>query len=113
LQNHFVVLLFHRETTEMNYYGLLLGLLAFFIIGLSHPLVAKAEYYFGKRIWWVFFIIGLLFSVMSLFLKNQSYSIIMGVIGFSFFWSTHEIFKQHKRVISGRAKKNPNREYKI
>lgn len=95
----------------MNYYGFLIGLVAFFIIGLSHPLVAKAEYYYGKSIWWVFFVIGILFSVLSVFINNQSCSIITGVVGFSFFWSTHEIFKQHKRVLSGRAKRNPNREY--
>jgi hypothetical protein len=96
----------------MNYYGLILGLAAFFLVGLSHPLVIKAEYYYGKRIWWMFLVVGILFSIASCLVTNSTTSIVLGVTGFSFFWSTHEMFKQHKRVIEGRAKRNPNREYK-
>lgn len=38
----------------MNFYGLLVGLATFIIIGLFHPLVIKAEYYLGAGIWWLF-----------------------------------------------------------
>ena len=44
----------------MNFSGLLLGAGAFLCIGLFHPLVIKAEYYFGVRSWWAFLIVGLL-----------------------------------------------------
>lgn len=92
-------------------YGLLIGVAAFFTIGIFHPIVAKAEYYFGKKIWWVFFILGLVFSLSSLFIQSTMGSVLLGTIGFSSFWSTHEIFKQHNRVIRGQAKRNPNRVY--
>jgi len=95
----------------LHYNGLIFGLIAFLIIGIFHPVVAKAEYYFGKKIWWIFLITGILFSGWSLFLQNNFASLATGVTGFGLFWSTHEIFKQHQRVLTGRAKRNPNRIY--
>lgn len=96
---------------EFNYFGLLLGVVAFLTIGISHPIVAKAEYYRGRKIWWVFFVTGFLCSVASLFFESVIGSVILGTVGFSSFWSTHEIFKQHHRVLRGQAKRNPNRVY--
>lgn len=98
---------------DLNYFGLLLGVVAFLTIGISHPVVAKAEYYWGKKIWWVFFVTGLLCSVVSLFIESVLGSVILGTVGFSSFWSTHEIFKQHYRVLRGQAKRNPNRVYEL
>ncbi len=95
----------------LNYNGLILGLVAFVVIGVFHPVVAKAEYYFGKRIWWVFFLSGVCFSLLSLCFLGNLLSVILGTIGAGSFWSTHEIFKQHQRVLQGRAKQNPNRTY--
>ncbi len=95
----------------MNWTGILLGFTALLIIGIFHPVVVKAEYYFGKRIWPVFFVAGVFFSVLSLF-TSQLWSIIWGILGFSLFWSTIEIFKQHERVLKGQAKANPKRTYK-
>ena len=36
----------------MNFYieNIVLGVFLFFIIGIFHPIVIKAEYYFGKKI---------------------------------------------------------------
>ena len=95
----------------MNYHGLLLGLISFLIIGLFHPLVIKAEYYLGVISWIIFFLIGLITVVFSMFIDNNFVSIILGVTGFSAFWSTFEVFKQRERVKLGRAKKNPRRSY--
>lgn len=94
----------------MNFEGLLTGLAAFFIIGLFHPVVIKLEYHFGRKVWWALFIPGLFFSGFSLVLADI-YSIISGCIGFALFWSTMEIFMQHKRVQKGQAKMNPRRNY--
>lgn len=94
----------------INYQGVLIGLAAFFIIGLFHPLVIKLEYRFGKKMWWVLFIPGIFFITLSLFL-TQFFSIISGCLGFAFFWSTAEIFMQHERVLKGQAKRNPKRNY--
>ena len=46
----------------MNFYGLLVGLATFIIIGLFHPLVIKAEYYLGAGIWWLFALAGVMFA---------------------------------------------------
>ena len=94
----------------MNWYGFLLGAVAFLIIGLCHPLVARLEYYRGKKSWWMLFVPGLLFLVISFF-TGDVISIISGIVAFALFWSTLEIFMQHKRVIKGQAKRNPDREY--
>ena len=96
---------------NLNYHGLLLGVIAFINIGVFHPVVKYAEYYFSKRIWWVFFTAGVSCSVASLFIASTIGSLILGTTGFSLFWSTHEIFRQHKRVLHGQAKRNPRRSY--
>lgn len=95
---------------NLNYYGLILGLAAFLIIGVFHPLVIKAEYHFGKKIWWVFLAAGIIFSAASVLFSNNYISIALGVTGFSAFWSVHEVFKQHERVMKGRAKMKPGKE---
>jgi hypothetical protein len=96
---------------NLNLYGLLLGAIAFLNIGIFHPIVAKTEYYWGKKVWWIFFVLGLFCSILSLYVENTIGTLVLGVTGFSLFWSTHEIFKQHKRVLHGQAKRNPNRMY--
>lgn len=90
--------------------GIVLGLATFLIIGLFHPLVIKAEYHFGVKFWIVFLIAGLLSSAISLFVENTILSAILGVFGFSCFWSIQEMFDQVKRVREGRFPKNPKRK---
>ena len=91
--------------------GLLIGAVSFLMIGVFHPIVISVEYYFGKKVWPVFLIFGIITAGISLFLNNDILSIILGVFAFGAFWSTFEIFQQEKRVKSGRAKKNPRRNY--
>ena len=95
----------------MNFSGLIIGLATFLCIGLFHPLVIKAEYYFGVGCWWVFLLLGLASCTASLFIANQIVSIMLGVLGFSSFWSIIELFKQRKRVEKGWFPKNPKRKY--
>jgi len=97
--------------SNLNYFGLTIGLCAFLMIGMFHPIVIKSEYYFGKKIWWIFMLTGLAASILSTLIKNYYSSLILGVLGFSCFWSTFEIFKQHVRVLKGQAKMNPKRKY--
>ena len=54
----------------MNYIGLIIGMATFLTIGLFHPLVIKAEYHFGKRIWWAFLLAGIVFTLLSLYARN-------------------------------------------
>lgn len=94
----------------MHFTGLLIGLATFLCIGMFHPLVIKAEYYFGVRSWWAFALLGVAGSVASLFVANQVLSIMLGVLAFSSFWSIIELFKQRKRVEKGWFPKNPKRK---
>lgn len=95
---------------ELNYTGVLVGLATFLLIGLFHPLVIKAEYYMGKKSWWLFFILGVITLVFSLSVSNEYVSILLGVVSFSSFWSILEIFEQHKRVQKGWFPMNPKRK---
>ena len=85
----------------MYWQGIMIGLVCFLSIGLFHPLVIKGEYYFGVKIWRAFLLAGLAATAMSLFVANIVFSAMLGVIGFSCFWSIHEVFRQRKRVEKG------------
>ncbi len=94
----------------MNWTGLLIGTASFIMIGLFHPAVKILEYHIGKKGWWIFFVCGITFTILS-FHTNNIWSMLLGTVGFGCFWSTHEMFLQHKRVLKGRAKMNPKRTY--
>jgi len=95
--------------TTHNLMGLTIGVATFLIIGMFHPIVIKAEYYFGTKCWWIFLFLGLAFVVLSLMIKNIFLSTTMGVFAFSCFWSILEIFEQTKRVEKGWFPANPKR----
>ncbi len=85
----------------MNFQGVTIGLISFLIIGIFHPIVIKAEYYFSKKIWPVFLIVGIVFIFLSMSINTQTLSAILGITGFTCLWSIHEIFEQEKRVQKG------------
>ena len=93
----------------MNFEGILLGAGAFLCIGFFHPLVIKAEYYFGVRSWWAFLIVGLAALAGSLFVQDTYLSILLGIFAFSALWGIGEVFKQRERVRKGWFPKNPKR----
>lgn len=93
----------------MNFFGIVIGLIAFFIIGIFHPIVIKTEYYFGKKVWPVFLIVGIICLLISIFLNDKIISAIIGVLGFSSIWSIHELIEQEERVNKGWFPKNPRR----
>ena len=80
-------------TAIMDWTGIILGASAFLIIGLFHPIVIKAEYHWGKGCWWLFAIVGLGLCIASL-LADGVISAILGVTGFSCFWSILELFQK-------------------
>ncbi|WRS28898.1 DUF4491 family protein [Oscillospiraceae bacterium MB08-C2-2] len=92
--------------------GILIGFCSFLIIGLFHPIVIKAEYYFSKRIFPAFLVGGLLFVIGSILVKSTLPSAVLGVTGFSCFWSIKELFEQEHRVKKGWFPANPKRENK-
>jgi hypothetical protein len=93
----------------MNFNGLIIGLSTFVIIGLFHPLVIKAEYHLGTRCWPLFALAGAAACAGSLFVANSVLAILLGVLGFSCFWSIVELFQQRKRVARGWFPRNPRR----
>lgn len=95
----------------LNWEGLIIGISTFLIIGLFHPIVIKAEYYWGKKCWPVFLVIGCLTAVATLFIPSTLLSSLCGVFAFSSFWSINEVFEQEERVRKGWFPKNPKRKY--
>lgn len=96
--------------TILSFGGIITGLATFIIIGGFHPIVIKAEYYFGTRCWWVFLVSGIVFAVLSLFIENSIASTIVGVVAFSCLWSILELFEQKKRVEKGWFPANPKKK---
>lgn len=94
----------------MNFEGLIAGVCTFLIIGLFHPIVIKAEYYWGVRCWWIFLFVGIVAAATSLLIENLMISTLLGVFAFSSFWSIHELFEQRERVRKGWFPKNPKRK---
>lgn len=94
----------------MNYNGIIIGLLTFLMIGVLHPVVIKAEYYFTTGIWPVFLISGLVFIGLSLVIPGQIIPVLSAVLGFSLLWSIQELFEQKKRVEKGWFPENPKRK---
>ncbi|WP_426349005.1 DUF4491 family protein [Alloiococcus sp. CFN-8] len=94
----------------MNFQGLIIGAIAFAIIGIFHPIVIKSEYYIGKKIWPLFLLVGLLLIVLSIYIDNITLSAITGITGFSSLWSILELFEQEERVKKGWFPSNPNKK---
>ena len=85
----------------MNFTGIIVGLATFFIIGVFHPIVIKAEYYLGTKCWWMFLVAGIAFCALSLVVENLIASTILGVTAFSSYWSILELIHQKRRVDKG------------
>ena len=96
----------------MNFEGIIAGAATFFIIGIFHPIVIKAEYHLGKQCWWLFAIAGIIFAAASLFIEDTTLATITGVTAFSSFWSIHELFEQERRVRKGWFPANPKKQSK-
>ena len=95
----------------MHYQGLIIGIGTFIIIGIFHPIVVKAEYYFSKNIWPLFLILGLAFIGISLFAANITVAALLGALGFTCLWTIIELIEQEERVAKGWSPANPKRDY--
>lgn len=98
---------------EYHLAGLFIGICTFLIIGLFHPVVVKAEYYWGTKCWWIFLVLGIGGVAASLSVDNVIWSSLLGVFAFSSFWTIKEVFEQEERVQKGWFPKNPKRKYKF
>lgn len=93
-----------------NLLGLVIGLTTFLVIGLFHPIVIKAHYYWGTGCWWLFLLMGIIGVVLSLIVSQVLWSAVLGVFSFSSFWSIKELFEQEQRVLKGWFPANPKRK---
>lgn len=93
----------------MNWNGIVIGMGSFLIIGILHPVVIKVEYYFGKRVWPVFLLLGIGCNALSLAANHMVSSVLLAVLGFSLFWSIGELHQQEERVKKGWFPNNPKR----
>ena len=93
----------------MYFTGIIIAISTFLIIGIFHPIVIKAEYYTGTRLWWLFLLVGLAAIAIALFIENTVLSAVIGVFGASSLWGIGELFEQRKRVLRGWFPKNPRR----
>ena len=102
-----------ESLNEYHLAGLFIGICTFLIIGLFHPVVVKAEYYWGTKCWWIFLVLGIVGVIASLSIDNVILSSLLGVFAFSSFWTIKEVFEQEERVQKGWFPKNPKRKYKF
>ncbi len=96
---------------EFNFIGIIVAVATFLIIGFFHPIVIKAEYYWGVKCWWWFLVLGVISLIASLLIENFIGSMILGVLGITLLWSIIEIFEQRERVKKGWFPQNPKRKY--
>lgn len=99
----------------MYFQGIIIAVSTFLIIGIFHPIVIKAEYYWGVKCWPYFALLGVALLVASLFISHVLLASVIGVVGCSALWSILEIFEQRNRVKKGWFPMNPKRkhEYKV
>ena len=92
---------------SLHWEGILIGICTFLIIGLFHPIVVKAEYYWGTRCWWIFLLLGIAGLIGSVLVSQILLSTLLGVFSFSSFWTIKEVFEQRERV----RRKNTSSNY--
>ncbi|MBP3466011.1 MAG: DUF4491 family protein [Paludibacteraceae bacterium] len=95
---------------DLNFSGLAVGVSLFLMIGIFHPVVIKAEYYYGTKCWPAFAASGIAAVAASLLIEDFIVSTIFATLAFSLFWSILELFQQKKRVERGWFPMNPKRK---
>lgn len=97
-----------NKENVMSTNGIIIGAIAFLVIGIFHPIVIHGEYHFGTKLWPVFLGIGLLLCAVSLFVENAVFNASLGITAFCCFWSILELFNQKNRVERGWFPKKQN-----
>ena len=81
----------------MNWFGISVGFVTLFIIGLGFIWVIRGERYFGY-LWWPYVMgLGVLCVISSLFISNDWGSVLLGGIGASLLWGSTELKEQAVR----------------
>lgn len=95
---------------KLNFSGIIIGVFAFVITGVFHPVVVKCEYYFSARVWPLFLVTGIISAVISLSVEGEIISGIFGILSFVLLWCIRELKEQEERVRKGWFPRNPNRK---
>jgi len=69
----------------MYFDGIIIGLIAFIMIGLFHPLVIYGEYHFGVKICTLFFCFGIISCIILIIIENKIISATIAIIDFIVF----------------------------
>lgn len=94
----------------LNLTGIIVGLASFLIIIIARYSCIAGEYYFTKKLWIAFLVVGLLAICISFLLTNIITSAVVSIIGFNYLWGINEIIEQENRVNKGWFPKNPKRK---
>lgn len=94
---------------QLHFEGILIGFASLLVIGVFHPIVIWAEYYFSARIWPLFLAAGILLLGAALFLGGLL-SIVLALVGVACLWSIRELKEQSRRVERGWFPRNPKRK---
>jgi len=85
----------------MNFFGLTLGIVTLFIIGLGFVWVIRGERYFGY-LWWPYVMaFGFFMLLGSLFVSSVWLSAVLGSFGASLVWGSTELKEQAIRTEVG------------
>lgn len=81
----------------MNWFGLLVCIAAFCIIGLGFIWVIRGERYFGY-LWWPYVMgAGIVCVILSMFVTANYLSALIGALGASLIWGSTELKEQAVR----------------
>ena len=95
----------------INFDGLLIGIVTFLIIGLFHPIVVKAEYYWGTKCWWIFLLLGIAGTVASLLIESVFCLRYLRCVCLFFVLDDQGSIRAGRTRIEGWFPKNPKRQY--
>ncbi|MDR3287483.1 MAG: DUF4491 family protein [Prevotellaceae bacterium] len=86
---------------QLQFSGIIVGFALFVIIYASQWICIKGEYYFTKKFWIVFLLIGIAGIAASLFIGDIVVSSIFSILGFVSLWGIGETIQQEERVKKG------------
>lgn len=93
----------------MHLFGLIIGIATLLIIGLGFPLVIQGERRLGY-LWWPYMMgVGILLLILSLLVKVDWLSVVIGVLGATFVWGSTELKEQAVRSEIGWYPYNPDK----
>ncbi len=93
----------------LNFGGLIAGAALIMIMWIGRTACIRGEYFFTKKLWILFLVIGLASLASALFVDSLIISSVLSIFGFTFLWGIHEIIEQEERVKKGwypKRKKN-------